>query len=301
MGLLRSYIILALLLPVQCLLAEPRISLAEALARSSEAATVGERMLPVVSITSSSFDFPPYTWIDQRSGEEQGLSVEVLRKLSAELERTLLLIDGGFDNKKKYQEALAAMEAGTVTLLSSMYRSTDPRPYLLFPAQPLYTLDVKVYVLAEDLPLYSGWDSLVGKRGAAANLFSTSSIDNEQFRAFEQLPLDIKAESQIIRMFEQLAARELDYLILPSAVTEAQLYFFSRRGLIVSIDPPLGNVPVYMPFAKNMQNDVILTYFNQRIAEMRDSGELQLMESRLMRDYLAYRRATMNSESSEFR
>lgn len=256
------------------------------------------RQLRVVSMTSASYDFPPYNWIEQTTGLWRGLNVDILRRISEELGLELLMIDGNFNNSKKYGSALEGLESGDNNLLTAMFKTPHMPDYLYYLAEPIYQLDIKIYTLTEQKFDYHGWQSLEGRRGAATRQFSESITNDIHFSDFERLMLNIRHADTTQQMLELLLSGEVDYIIAPRAIIDAQRHLQKITDRIVGLEPVFTSIPIYFLATEAGDNRALARYLERRLRQMRDSGQLQLLETAFMRDYLRYKRSLEKTDTS---
>lgn len=281
---IRLYVCFILLLLAPSLVAQQRLSAEQAVTVWYEQ----PQALFVVSLTSPAFDFPPYNWINSQTGQEQGLNITILRQLAKELDRPLYLIDGDFSNLASNQAAMELLRLGQANILAAAFKPEEASELLFFPARPLYKLDLGIYTLRHRIAEFTDWDSLINKQGLAYMPFSHSISGDPEFDDFAQENLAIEKASRFDIMLQLLLDEEVDYLILPTQVSEGLLFYYKLKSQVSSIQDLLPSVPVYLPFAWSNRNSELVSYVNRRLGEMSQNGELRHIKNSQLLRYLHY-------------
>jgi polar amino acid transport system substrate-binding protein len=213
--------------------------------------------------------YPPVAWA--HDGTLEGAGVEVVRRLAAANGVHLSVTNEG-----SWNAAQSAVKSGKADAIVGLYL-TGPRRKFFNYVQPAIAADPSAVVVRRDETFaYTGWNSLIGKRGAV----SEGEQYGRTFDAFMDSKLTIRRVKGFEGVYDALLRREADYGLVGyySALTGAP-------GSIKIVEPSFVTEGLYIAFGKSSRCNGVIPAFASGVKRMTANGTTKRLFADAMRAY----------------
>ena len=179
-----------------------------------------------------------------------------------------------------FHRVLKEAEAGTVALVSSLKITPERQQYLAYTSVPLFSNPIAVFVARNRGFAYSGWQDLVGKRGAI-------TLGNQFGGGFDEFMRDhLKVESaqKVYMNFSKLDAGSIDYLVTGYYSGLIYLNQSGQADRFMPLRPYVTETDNFIALSKASPCVKHLARLNAQLEAMQKRGELRAVLQRYAAD-----------------
>lgn len=210
------------------------------------------------TLTVAAYEFPPYSSVDQRTGDLGGIDGDIVNEI-AKLECLTVT-----PKVMAVSAIIQSVESGRVDIAVGDWYRTEARVEVINMTDPLYT--DQMAIVSED-----GETTLAKLKGKNVGALDGSIWTGDLKKYFGA---DLKVYPSPLNMFQDLQNGRLD-----AAIESYGASRFNVKGLKVEVAEPERVVAASMESAQttfplSKENDKLLKAFNEDIADLRENGVL---------------------------
>lgn len=249
--------------------------------------SVAEQVL--ISQHSNASEIPPYSWYDPRNDHMDGLVPYLQERLFRELSLQIERVPYNLKNSQERHNMYSNLALGDIDVLGSTTRTARVLKIAIIVDEPLFEVNIKVFVRRNNPIDYTGWSSLKGKKGVVVSykqeryFYFFPELADYAERNFELSNLGSRQEA-----IQLLLSGEVDYWVDSHFVARHLIMDGGHQDQIKSLDTPLATLPLYMAVSKQSTYHDIAPKLAASLRNLRESGEYQQMQQRYMQRYLEF-------------
>jgi len=217
-------------------------------------------------------DYPPVAWA--HGGTLRGAGIEVVRQLAKDADVPLVITDEG-----SWAAAQSAVKSGKADAIVGLYRTPKRMEFFDY-VQPAIAPDPSAVLARVGEPFsYTGWNSLIGKKGAASH----GEAYGDTFDAFMKARLTIQRVSGFSGVYQAVADKSADYGLIG--------YYAAVTGAPKSIrivEPNFVTEGLFIAFGKHSACEARLTpTFSKDVKRMIADGTVKRLFAAALAQYKA--------------
>lgn len=220
-------------------------------------------------VVSADSDYAPLHWYDGK--QLTGASIEIAR-------RALTALNIPFEIRYvgPFHRVLKEAESGEVAMVASLKKTPERQSYLAYTSVPLFSNPIAIFVARDRRFAYTGWQDLVGKRGAITqgNQFGGG------FDEFLRDHLAVQSAQKVYMNFTKLDSGSIDYLI--TGYYNGQLYLSqtNQGDRFVALQPYVSETDNFIALSRASPCVKYLPRINAQLELMQSRGELRAVLER---------------------
>lgn len=230
---------------------------------------------------------PPYSWYDQKTKHYRGFIFHFQQKLFEEVNLEMNVNQINYNDKNDRQRLIEKLQHGEVDLIVGSDRASQFESSVIWVKEPLVELQISLFVKKGKKFEFINWESLQGKVGAIVSQQGRKSFYTKLSPLnFAQRGLKIETALNQQEAIDWLLQERVDYWATDHFIGNGLITAFGLSDQLDAIDRTLVTVPLFIGVSKKSSHLDKIAKIEQGIIKMRESGQLDYIRSRFMRDFI---------------
>lgn len=226
---------------------------------------------------------PPYGWRDG-DGNKHGVGWHIVRDLLASVGYEAVAYPLDYRDPLAWKKLVVAMENGSVAAISAMTLLRSPPDIFEYLEEPLFTINIGLYISSKKNIPYSGLASLSGYKG-----LWVSSTDGASFNGVVQdQGLSIDYEPDYGVALTAVNNGDADYMIAAAGASRVHIRLHRYQDKIIEIDDydELPKIPIYLVLSKLSPLYRARAELSKALSKYNIEGKSERLKIQYMKQYI---------------